>query len=96
MTWNRRHFIAASTFGLVSALGVAALFAGRRRSRRRSARRAEVRGRAPQRRRLHRPRRDHRLPLTPDAVMVVDSQFADTAQMFLDGLKPKTSRKIDC
>ena len=35
------------------------------------------------------------LLLTPDAVVVVDSQFADTAQMFLDGLKPKTTRRID-
>jgi glyoxylase-like metal-dependent hydrolase (beta-lactamase superfamily II) len=35
------------------------------------------------------------LLLLPDAVVVVDSQFADTAQMFLDGLKPKTSRKVD-
>ena len=33
--------------------------------------------------------------VTPDAVVVVDSQFADTAPMFLNGLKPKTSRKID-
>jgi glyoxylase-like metal-dependent hydrolase (beta-lactamase superfamily II) len=33
--------------------------------------------------------------ITPDAVVVVDSQFADTAPMFLNGLKPKTSRKID-
>ena len=33
--------------------------------------------------------------VTPDAVIVVDSQFADTAPMFLDGLKPKTTRKID-
>ena len=33
--------------------------------------------------------------VTPDAVVVVDSQFADTAPMFLDGLKPKTKRKID-
>jgi cyclase len=33
--------------------------------------------------------------VTPDAVVVVDSQFADTAPMFLDGLKPKTTRKID-
>jgi len=28
-------------------------------------------------------------------VVVVDSQFADTAPMFLKGLQPKTSRKID-
>ncbi len=33
--------------------------------------------------------------ITPDAVVVVDSQFADTSQMFLDGLKPRTQRKID-
>ena len=33
--------------------------------------------------------------VTPDAVVVVDSQYADTAPMFLSGLKPKTSRKID-
>jgi glyoxylase-like metal-dependent hydrolase (beta-lactamase superfamily II) len=33
--------------------------------------------------------------VAPDAVLVVDSQFADTAQMFLDGLKPRTQRKID-
>jgi len=33
--------------------------------------------------------------VTPDAVVVVDSQFADTAPMFLKGLQPKTSRKID-
>jgi cyclase len=30
-----------------------------------------------------------------DAVMVIDSQFPDTAQMFLDGLKTRTPRKID-
>ena len=33
--------------------------------------------------------------VTPDAVVVVDSQFAETAPMFLKGLQPKTSRKID-
>ena len=33
--------------------------------------------------------------VAPDAVLVVDSQFADTAQMFLDGLKGRTQRKID-
>jgi glyoxylase-like metal-dependent hydrolase (beta-lactamase superfamily II) len=33
--------------------------------------------------------------IAPDAVVVVDSQFADTAQMLLDGLKPRTQRKID-
>jgi glyoxylase-like metal-dependent hydrolase (beta-lactamase superfamily II) len=33
--------------------------------------------------------------ISPDAVVVIDSQFADTAQMFLDGLKTRTQRKID-
>lgn len=33
--------------------------------------------------------------IAPDGVAVVDSQFPDTAQMFLDGLKPRTQRKID-
>jgi cyclase len=33
--------------------------------------------------------------IAPDALVVVDSQFPDTAQMFLDGLKPRTTRKID-
>jgi glyoxylase-like metal-dependent hydrolase (beta-lactamase superfamily II) len=33
--------------------------------------------------------------VTPDAVVVVDSQFADTAAMFLEGMKPKTTRRFD-
>lgn len=33
--------------------------------------------------------------ITKDAVLVVDSQFADTAQMFADGLKTRTPRMID-
>jgi cyclase len=33
--------------------------------------------------------------VSPDAVVVVDSQFADTAPLLLEGLKPRTSRKID-
>jgi len=32
----------------------------------------------------------------PDAVVVIDSQFADTSKMFLDGFKPMIgARKID-
>ena len=32
----------------------------------------------------------------PDAVVVIDSQFADTSKLFLDGFKPMIgSRKID-
>jgi glyoxylase-like metal-dependent hydrolase (beta-lactamase superfamily II) len=33
--------------------------------------------------------------VAPDAVLAIDSQFPDTAQMFLDGLKTRTQRKID-
>jgi len=33
--------------------------------------------------------------VTSDAVVMVDSQFADTAPMFLKGLQAKTTRKID-
>ena len=33
--------------------------------------------------------------VSPDAVLVVDSQFADTSQMFLDGMKSRTQRKFD-
>jgi cyclase len=33
--------------------------------------------------------------VTPDAVLVVDSQFADTSQMFLDGMKSRTQRTFD-
>jgi glyoxylase-like metal-dependent hydrolase (beta-lactamase superfamily II) len=33
--------------------------------------------------------------VTPDAVVVVDSQFADTAPMFVKGMQSKTTRKFD-
>ena len=33
--------------------------------------------------------------VTPDGVVVVDSQFADTAPLLLEGLKSRTSRTID-
>ena len=33
--------------------------------------------------------------VTGDAVVVVDSQFADTAAMFMEGFKSRTPRKID-
>jgi glyoxylase-like metal-dependent hydrolase (beta-lactamase superfamily II) len=33
--------------------------------------------------------------ITPDALVVVDSQFADTAPLLLDGLKSRSTRKID-
>src|SRR4051812_14331025 len=33
--------------------------------------------------------------VAPDAALIIDTQFPDTAQMLLDGLKSRTSRKID-
>ena len=33
--------------------------------------------------------------VTPEALIVVDSQFADTAPLLLDGLKTRSTRKID-
>src|SRR4029434_4417050 len=33
--------------------------------------------------------------VTTDAVIMIDSQFADTAPMFFKGLQAKTTRKID-
>jgi cyclase len=95
MLWNRRQFVTVSSLGLVGILGNRSLF-------------AQGRGGAPQAPVVPMFADVRRnvsvftarggtigLLLTPDAVVVVDSQFADTAQMFLDGLKPKTSRKID-
>src|SRR5688572_17899506 len=33
--------------------------------------------------------------VTPEALVVVDSQFADTAPLLLDGLKTRSARRID-
>jgi cyclase len=33
--------------------------------------------------------------ITPDALVVIDSQFPDTAPLLLDGLKSRSTRKID-
>lgn len=94
MHWNRRQFITTSSVGLIGVLGhrslfaqgpgapqapVVPMFADVRRNVSVFTARGGTIG----------------LLVTPDAVVVIDSQFADTAQMFLDGLKPKTSRKID-
>jgi glyoxylase-like metal-dependent hydrolase (beta-lactamase superfamily II) len=96
MTWNRREFVTVSSLGLIGALGERSLFAQARAGGapqppvvpafadvRRNVSTFTARGGT------------IGLLLTPDAVVVIDSQFADTAQMFLDGLKPKTSRRID-
>jgi cyclase len=95
MNWNRRDFITASSIGLVSAWGSRSLF-------------AQAPAGAPQPPTVPEFKDVRRnvgvftarggtigYLITPDAVIVVDSQFADTAQMFLDGMKPKTSRKFD-
>jgi cyclase len=94
MNWNRRDFITVSSVGLVSAFGGRSLFA-----------QAPAAQQAPTVPKFEDVRRNVGVftarggtigyLVTPDAVIVVDSQFADTAPMFLEGLKPKTSRKID-
>jgi cyclase len=95
MQWNRRQFVTVSSLGLVGSLGSRSLFAQAPAGQpqapvvpefkdvRRNISTFTARGGT------------IGLLLLPDAVVVVDSQFADTAQMFLDGLKPKTTRKID-
>jgi glyoxylase-like metal-dependent hydrolase (beta-lactamase superfamily II) len=100
MSWNRRDFITASSLGLVSAF---ALPGGR--SRASGTLFAQAPAQAPTVPEFKDVRRNVGVftarggtigyLVTPDAVIVVDSQFADTASMFLDGLKPRTSRRID-
>ena len=94
MNWNRRDFVIASSVGLVGALGSRPLFA--------QASAAQQPPVTPEFKAVRRnvgtfTARGGTIGylVTPDAVIVIDSQFADTAPMFLDGLKPKTSRRID-
>lgn len=96
MSVNRREFVVTSSLGLVSMLGGTALG------------RAWAQG-APAQAPVTPEFKDVRRNVgvftarggtigylvTPEAVVVVDSQFADTAQIFLDGMKPKTTRKFD-
>ena len=94
MIWNRRDFITASSLGLVSAVGGRALFAQTPAAQPAPAvpEFKDVRGSVG----VFTARGGTIGYLVmPDAVVVVDSQFPDTAPMFLDGLKPKTSRTID-
>jgi glyoxylase-like metal-dependent hydrolase (beta-lactamase superfamily II) len=93
MKWSRREFIVASSFAVIggsirgsSALGqqpaappVVPLFADIRRNVGTFTARGGTIG----------------WLIAPDGVVVVDSQFPDTAQMFLDGLKSRTQQKID-
>jgi cyclase len=96
MTFNRREFVACSTLGLIAAFGPRwALAQGRA-------------GGAPQAPAVPEFKDVRRnvgtftarggtigYLVTSDAVVVIDSQFADTAPLFLDGLKPRTTRRID-
>lgn len=94
MQWNRREFVTTSSLGLVGLLGNRSLFA-----------QAPAAQQPPAVPMFQDVRRNVGVftarggtigyVVTADAVVVVDSQFADTAPMFLEGLKPKTSRKID-
>ena len=103
MSWNRRDFITASSLGLVSALGLPDRVGGVALGRRTLL--AQAPAQAPTVPEFKDVRRNVGVftarggtigyLVTPDAVIVVDSQFADTAPMFLDGLKPKTARRID-
>ena len=102
MHWNRRDFITASSLGLVSALGLPQRLGGVAIS---PALFAQAPAQAPTVPEFKDVRGNVGVftarggtigyLVTADGVIVVDSQFADTAPMFLDGLKPKTSRKID-
>ena len=95
MTFNRREFVAASSLGVIGALAPRGLFAQAPAGQ----------TPAPAVPQFTDVRRNVGLftarggtigyLITPDAVVVVDSQFADTAPLFLEGLKPKTTRKID-
>jgi glyoxylase-like metal-dependent hydrolase (beta-lactamase superfamily II) len=94
MHWNRREFVTLSSLGLLSAYSTRALFAQGRGGQQ-----------APAVPKFEDVRRNvgaftarggtMGYLVTPDAVIVVDSQFADTAPMFLEGMKSRTSRKFD-
>ena len=96
MSWNRRDFIAMSSAGFLAAAGVPAF---PRRGW------AQAPAAAPVKPEFAAVRGSVGVftarggtigyLVTPDAVVVVDSQFADTAQTFLDGFKSRTTRRID-
>lgn len=96
MTMNRREFVALSSVGLVGAMSPEWVWAQG------PAGAAQAPPTVPEFKSLRRnigtfTARGGTIGylVTRDAVVVVDSQFADTAPMFLNGLKPKTTRKID-
>ena len=95
MSLNRRDFVVLSSLGFVGALGSRSLFAQARAGGAQPPAVpafADVRGNVG----VFTARGGTiGYLVTPDAVIVIDSQFADTAPMFLDGMKPRTTRKID-
>ena len=94
MNWNRRQFVVTSSLGLVGVLQNRQLFAQAAAAQQPPTVPVfqDVRGNVG----LFTARGGTiGYLLTPDAVIVVDSQFADTAPLFLAGMKPKTSRKFD-
>lgn len=102
MSWNRRDFIIASSLGLASGLALPARWGLATGS---STLLAQVPAQPPAKPEFMDVRRNVGVftarggtigyLVTSDAVVVVDSQFADTAALFLDGMKPRTSRKFD-
>ena len=78
MNWSRRDFVTASSLAVLgSALrGVAVV-----RAAGTSPRDAGLRQPPAEHRHVHGPRRHDRVARVPDAVVVVDSQFADTAPL---------------
>ena len=94
MQWNRREFVTRSSLGVLGVLGHRTVFA-----------QAAAAQQAPVAPKFEDVRRNVGVftarggtigyLVAADAVIVVDSQFADTAPLFLEGLKPKTSRRID-
>src|SRR5690349_12519486 len=93
MQWNRRQFVTTSSLGLIGVLGSRSLLA------------QAPAAQPPTGHAVPDVRRNisvftascgtNRFHDTPDPVVAVYSQCADTAPIFLEGLKPRTSRKID-
>jgi glyoxylase-like metal-dependent hydrolase (beta-lactamase superfamily II) len=91
MSMDRRGFLKASSLALsASALGPATLFA--RRQEAAQATFTEIRGGVG-----YSTARGGTIGWysSPDALVVVDSQFADTAPLFLNGIKSRNQRTVD-
>lgn len=93
MKWNRREFIVASSVGVVgSSFFRVPLVAQRREQPPVTPEFTALRGQVGTF-----TARGGTIGwlIAPEAVVVVDSQFPETAQMFLEGLQERTSRRID-